>query len=118
LEAFSPSKAFEVTTNKKGAKTYKPRSGWSQRQEFCPQCTTQEEVQAYADKRAAEFITDKMEGNITAFGVPLVRKGDMVQLKDTDRQERNGKKFVVDGVDYSFGTSGYRQNITLGYEIK
>lgn len=118
LEAFAPSKAFTVTTNKKGKKTYKIRSGWSQRQEFCPQCTTQKEVQDYADKRAAEYITDKMEGSITTFGVPLVRKGDMVQLKDTERKERDGKKFVADGVDYSFGTSGYRQKITLGYEIK
>ena len=118
LEAFSPPKAFTVTTNKKGQKTYTIRNEWSQRTELCPQCTTQEQVQTYADNRAAEYLTDKMEGSITAFGVPLVRKGDMVQLKDTDRKERNGKKFVVDGVDYSFGTGGYRQNITLAYEIK
>jgi hypothetical protein len=59
-----------------------------------------------------------MEGSITAFGIPLVRKGDMVQLRDSDRKERDGKKFVVDGVDYQFGTSGYRQVINLGYEIK
>jgi len=113
LVAYAPAKAFNGEGNKKT-----PKNGWEQRQEFCPQCGTQKEVQDYADKRAAELITDKMEGSITAFGVPLVRKGDMVQLRDTDRKERDGKKFVVDAINYSFGTGGYRQSITLGYEIK
>ncbi|MDR3326906.1 MAG: hypothetical protein LBT04_02040 [Prevotellaceae bacterium] len=118
LTAVAPSRAFTVKTDKNGKKTYTVKSGWEQRQEFCPQCTTQAEVQAYAEKRATEWLTDKMEGTITAFGVPLVRKGGLVQLKDANRAERNNRKFVIDGVDYTFGTGGYRQIITLGYEIK
>ena len=109
LEAYSPSAAFSNKTIK---------SGWEQRQEFCPQCTTQSEVQAYADKRAAEWTTDKMEGTIVAFGVPKVRKGDLIELRDAERKERDGKRFLADAVDYRFGTGGFRQTITLGMRIE
>jgi hypothetical protein len=112
LVGYAPEKAFIGSGNKKT-----PKSGWEQRQEFCPQCTTQAEVREYADRRAAEWITDKMEGTITAFGVPFVRKGGVVELRDADRKERDRKRFVADAVDYSFGTSGYRQTISLGSRI-
>ncbi|MDR3094922.1 MAG: hypothetical protein LBU62_09835 [Bacteroidales bacterium] len=93
------------------------REGTEQRQFFCPWCTDKESVRAYAEKMLAEFKTDRMTGSFKAFGVPFVRKGDIVQLNDSYRPERNGKKFVAEAVDYSFGTSGYRQNITLGDQI-
>jgi hypothetical protein len=118
LTAYAPAQAYNVKTGSDGKKTYTKKDSYEQRQEFCPQCGTQDEVQAYADRRAAEWTTDKMEGTITAFGIPYVRKGDIIQLRDPDRSERDGKKFVADAVDYSFGTGGYRQVITLGYEIK
>jgi hypothetical protein len=118
LTAYAPASAYNVKADKSGKKTYTKKESYEQRQEFCPQCGTQAEVQAYADKRAAEWVTDKMEGTITVFGAPFVKKGDLIQLRDSDRRERDGKKFVADAVDYSFGTGGYRQVITLGYEIK
>ncbi|MDR0560097.1 MAG: hypothetical protein LBG92_07990, partial [Prevotellaceae bacterium] len=117
IVAFAPANAYNVKTDKKGKTTHTQKDGWEQRQEFCPQLTTQREVQDYADKRAAEWITDKMEGSVTLFGVPFIRKGDLVKLQDRDRTERDGKKFIVDAVDYSFGTDGYRQTVTLGYAI-
>jgi hypothetical protein len=108
LEAYSPSKAFDGKSIK---------SGWEQRHFFTPGCKTQSELQAYADKMSAEFVTDSMSGTFTAFGVPFVRKGAMVELRDADRRERNRKRFVVDAVDYAFGRNGYRQTVTLGASL-
>jgi hypothetical protein len=108
LEAYSPSQAF---ANKK------IKDGWEQRQFFCPECKTQTELQSYADKMAAEFVTDSMSGSFTAFGTPFVRKGEAVELRDADRKERDGKRFIIDAVDYSFGAGGFRQIITLGQSI-
>ena len=59
----------------------------------------------------------KMEGTLTLFGIPFVRKGDVVRLTDKDRPERDGKRFRVDAVTYGFGTGGYRQEVTLGKRI-
>jgi hypothetical protein len=109
LEAYAPSGAFEEGRIK---------SDWEQRQFFCPECRTQPELQAYADRMAGEFVTDSMSGSITVFGTPHVRKGDVVELRDADRRERDRKRFVADAVDYSFGTSGYRQTVTLGAGVK
>ena len=50
--------------------------------------------------------------------MPFVRKGDVVRLRDSERPERDGKQFQVKAVDYKFNTSGYRQTITLGAELK
>ena len=109
LNAYAPAAAFD------GGKI---KSDWEQRQFYRPECTTQSELQEFADKMAAEFVTDSMSGSFTAFGIPYVRKGDVVELRDMERLERNRKRFVVDAVVYSFGTRGYRQTITLGNYIK
>jgi hypothetical protein len=109
LVAVSPAAAFDAQKN------IKP--GWSQRQEFCPQCVTQQEVQDYADRRAASWTEDRIEGSFTAFGLPQVCKGDVVELRDAERKERDRKRFMVDAVDFAFGTSGFRQTVTLGYQI-
>jgi hypothetical protein len=114
LEAYAPKEAF--TADAKGAKTIK--SDYEQRQFYCPQCTDLKSVQGYADKMAAEWMTDRMSGSFRALGVPYVRKSDIVRFADDYRPERNGKRFVVDAVDYTFGTSGYSQNITLGDRLK
>jgi hypothetical protein len=109
LVAVSPEKAFDAKKNIK--------DGWSQRQEFCPQCTTQEEVQAYAKDRAAAWTEDRIEGTFTALGLPKVAKGNVVELRDAERKEYDNKRFIVDAVDYKFGKEGFRQTVTLGYQI-
>ena len=81
---------------------------------FFPECDTEQQLREAAERVLEERKCDKMEGTITAFGVPFVRKSDMVMLKDDERPERDGKRFWVDAVDYKFDTSGYRQTITLG----
>ncbi|MDR1544846.1 MAG: hypothetical protein LBS50_10685 [Prevotellaceae bacterium] len=114
LEAYAPAVAF--TTNSKGKKNIK--KGYGQRQFFAPQCKTQKELEYFAKKTDEEWITDKMSGTFTAFGVPHVEKGDIVELRDSLRPERNKKHFVAEGITYNFGTNGFRQVITLGDFIK
>jgi hypothetical protein len=109
LEAYAPSEAYSNKTIK---------TGWEQRHFFSPESRTQSELQKFADRMAAEYVSDSMSGSFTAFGEPLVRKGDVVELRDRDRRERNGKRFVADSVDYKFGSGGYRQTITLGARVK
>jgi hypothetical protein len=114
LESYAPDVAF--TTDKNGKKQVK--QGYEQRQFFAPECKTQKELDDFAKKTATEWITDKMSGTFTAFGVPKIEKGDTVELKDELRPERHKKRFVAETVNYNFGTSGFRQLITLGDYIK
>lgn len=109
FEACAPAKAYENGNIK---------SGYKQEPPLYPNCKTQQELQAYADSIAAEYASAKMTGFFTAFGVPFVRKGDIVELIDDKRLEGKNNKFIVDGVDYNFGTTGYVQTITLGNQIK
>jgi hypothetical protein len=76
-----------------------------------------DELKVYAKDMLKRFKIDKMTGDFTAFGEPLVRKGDLVHLFDEDRQEMDNKKFIADALTYSFGQGGYRQKITLGAQI-
>jgi len=52
-------------------------------------------------------------GDFTAFGIPSVQHGDIVNLIDLENKEREGTLYV-DVVQKTFGTGGYRQKITLG----
>ncbi|MDR2824272.1 MAG: hypothetical protein LBB41_03625 [Prevotellaceae bacterium] len=79
---------------------------------------TQAELQRYANDELKRWKTDRAEGSFTAFGIPYVRKADRVKIFDEINTDINGKTFNVEAVKYSFGTSGYRQTITLGNEIK
>ncbi|MDR2009216.1 MAG: hypothetical protein LBQ22_01890 [Bacteroidales bacterium] len=71
-----------------------------------------------AKLRHENLTRDTMEGTITTFGEPFVRKGDVAFLIDENVPEHNNKKFLITGVTYNFGQSGYRQILTLGGEIK
>lgn len=92
-------------------------SDYEQRHFHLPGYTDKASLKEAAEKTLAEYKTDKMEGSLTMFGVPFVRKGDIVRLKDGDRPERDGKRFRVDSVTYRFGTDGYRQTVTLGKRV-
>ena len=76
------------------------------------------DLKKYAQDKLSTYKVDKMEGTFTAFGEPLVKKGYIVHYFDDEHSERNDKRFVADAVTYSYGLGGYRQEITLGAEIK
>lgn len=94
-------------------------SDYEMRTFFFPDASDESKLREYAQEKIKEFKVDRMEGSITAFGVPFVRCGNAVLIKDELHPERDGKKFNVDSVTYSFGvlTRGYRQTINLGTEI-
>jgi hypothetical protein len=79
---------------------------------------TKEELQQYANNELKNYKADKAEGSFTAFGIPYVRKGDRAKIFDKINADIDGKTFNINAVKYSFGTSGYRQTITLGNELK
>jgi hypothetical protein len=83
-----------------------------------PTAKSEDDLKKFAQDKLATYKVDKMEGTFTALGEPLVRKGDLVHYYDDEHTERNDKKFVADAVTYSYGMGGYRQEITLGTEIK
>lgn len=83
-----------------------------------PTAKSEDDLKKFAQDKLATYKVDKMEGTFTALGEPLVKKGDLVHYYDDEHIERNDKKFVVDAVTYSYGMGGYRQEITLGTEIK
>jgi len=58
-----------------------------------------------------------MQGSITVFGLPFVRKGDAIKLYDPKNKERDNKSFLIKSVRYEFGMQGYRQQIELGIQI-
>ncbi len=113
IEVIVPREAVQTTTT-----TETVKSDYEQRQFYFPGISSKQELKDAAEKLLNDYTCDKMTGSITAFGIPYVRKGDIVRLQDKIRKERDGRKFWVDAVEYKFGTSGYRQTITLGYEIK
>lgn len=92
-------------------------SDYEQRQLYFPGYTDAASLKAAAQKQLDQYCCAKVEGTVTTFGVPFVRKCDIVRLRDEDRPEYNGD-FWVEAVDHSFGNGGYRQKITLGYKLQ
>ncbi len=82
-----------------------------------PSAQTVGELEIYAKDMAKKFKIDKMEGSFVWLGEPFVRKADLGKLYDENNKDQDNKLFIVDGVTYSFGQSGYKQTITLGAQI-
>lgn len=77
---------------------------------------TKEELDILVQKDYDRFKQDGMEGNFTALGIPSIRFGQKIKLVSWLYEDRNGT-FGVEGVTKSFGKSGYRQDIKLGFKI-
>lgn len=69
-----------------------------------------------ATKALTDFKFDGYQGTFTTFGTPVVQHGDIINLTDNYFKERSGK-YIVKAVRTSFGTAGYRQEITLSEMI-
>lgn len=63
-----------------------------------------------------KYYYEGFRGKFTTFGMPYVKLGDVVNIKDNILPERNGR-YKVKGVEYSGGKDGHRQNITLDYKL-
>lgn len=67
---------------------------------------------AEEDLRKLKF--DGYKGSFVAFGLPSVRHSENVRLSDPKYAEREGR-YVIESVKKTWGVSGYRQNVTIGF---
>lgn len=59
---------------------------------------------------------DRLEGSITAFGIPRVLPGWKANIISAVYPDRNGT-FYIEGIDKTFDQNGYRQEISLGKKV-
>lgn len=71
------------------------------------------ELKKVAEAEMERLVYDGWRGSFTAFGVPLVFHGDIVELVYGSESFKTGR-YWVDGVNYEFGVNGFRQDIKLG----
>jgi hypothetical protein len=71
------------------------------------------ELKAAAEREMERLLYDGWRGSFKAFGEPLVKHGDIVELLDDNNTTKQGN-YWVDEVKYSFGIGGFRQEIKLG----
>lgn len=74
------------------------------------------ELSGLAYDKLIRYYYTGLKGKFTTFGIPKVKQGDNVIIKDAILPERDGK-YKVKRVDYSGGINGLRQEIHLDYKI-
>lgn len=75
------------------------------------------DLKKLATDEIIKYYYTGFKGKFTTFGLPFVKMGDNVQLKDPILPERDGK-YKVKGVEYTAGVGGIRQIIQLEYKIQ
>ena len=83
----------------------------------CSWAANKADLTKFAKETLQSYKVDHMQGSITVFGLPFVRKGDAIKLYDPKNKERDNKSFLIKSVRYEFGMQGYRQQIELGIQI-
>ena len=73
----------------------------------------EDQLKEFAASELNRLQYDGYKGTITAFGEPLAKHNDIAVIVDPEYPEREGA-YLIDAVKVSFGTSGYRRQITLG----
>jgi hypothetical protein len=77
---------------------------------------TPERLKETAEAEAQRLTALGMDGSISALGYIEVSHGDIVELVDSLRPERNGS-WLVDQVTHLWGMGGYRKEIQLGRRV-
>jgi hypothetical protein len=75
--------------------------------------TSEAELEATATRDMEKLKVEGYRGSIDTFGQPLVEHTDVVKLEDDKYPEKNGNYFV-DGVKFSFTSSGYENTLEIG----
>lgn len=78
------------------------------------QNATKESLKAKAKQFHEKLKKPRYQGKFTSFGEPIVNKGDSVYLEGKDG---NKGAYLVKQVERNFGRAGYRQIISLDYQI-
>jgi len=71
------------------------------------------ELQGIAEQEAEKLKYDGYRGDLTLFGLPIVRHGDILTLSNSQESDKTGDYFI-DSVKYSFGLNGFEQAIEPG----
>ena len=92
--------------------------GASQRTLNVMNVETVQELEAYAKAELDRFNFSGYEGNITSFGIPVVRHGDEVDIRDARYPERNGV-YLIDEVITEFNSSSadFKRVINIGLKV-
>jgi hypothetical protein len=78
---------------------------------------TAEEIAFEAYNQLKKYYYTGFRGTFTTFGIPFIKQGDNVIIKDPILPERDGK-YKVKAVDYAGGASvGLRQVLHLDYKL-
>lgn len=75
-----------------------------------------EALQKVAEEEMKRLNYDGYRGDFTAFGLPLVKHGDIAVLQNDQESDKTGE-YYIDGVNYEFGVAGFQQTVTLGARI-
>lgn len=74
---------------------------------------SESELKASAERDIVKYRYTGFRGSFQTFGNKNIEHGDIINLRSYKLPEQNGAYFV-DGVETTFGMSGFRQNVTLG----
>lgn len=77
---------------------------------------TQKDLKAIAEAALPKYKFTGFDGSFLTFGNPLLRHGDVASLIDLKYPERTGK-YIVKEVNTTFGSNGYKQEISLAEKI-
>lgn len=82
---------------------------------FYPSATTTDELATLAFEELERYFYNGLKGSFMAFGIPHVKHGDNVRIKNPKQPEQDGL-YRVRMVSYS-GGNGNRQRIELHYKL-
>ena len=77
---------------------------------------TQAELDKYARAEWERARYDGYKGALTGFGFPVVRSTDAVDIEDLNNPDNRGR-YLVDEVELTFDTGGYRRRVELGRRV-
>jgi hypothetical protein len=83
---------------------------------FFPNISSAKELAELGARELRKFFYTGFKGSFTTFGIPYVKQGDNVRIKDRILPDRDGA-YKVKGVKYSGGVGGLKQVIQLHYKL-
>ena len=110
-----PTQKFKYTKKKKGESLPAAIEGERRTLNFI-NITSEQKLFDLGVEALQKYFYTGFKGKFLTFGIPYVKQGDNVIIKDKILPERDGK-YKVKGVNYSGGTGGHRQEIILDYKI-
>ncbi len=76
----------------------------------------EENLNELAKRKLEELKLEGYDGNLTGFLVPVAKHSYLATVIDEDYADRSGK-YIIDAVTVTWGTSGGRRKVELGYKI-